>query len=92
MLFIPREPLCLVHGLRGVLGLYREYGFHPPELYRTEKNNFSRQILEEQLAMCCDGLIKEAFELWILMWLPDSCVMDIHRDDVKKAMFYEESE
>ena len=46
-------------------------------LHRTEPNNYSRQILEEQLLMGWEGLAKEAKELCVQLWLPDVSKKDI---------------
>ena len=57
-------------------------------LHRTEPNNYSRQILEEQLLMGWEGLAKEAKELCVQLGLPDVSKKDIHREDIKSAVTY----
>ena len=57
-------------------------------LHRTEPNNYSRQILEEQLLMGWEALAKEAKELCVQLGLPDVSQKDIHREDIKAAVMY----
>lgn len=56
--------------------------------FTAELQNYSRQILEEQLLMNWEGLAKEAKELCIQLGLPDVSKKDIHREDIKSAVMY----
>jgi hypothetical protein len=53
----------------------------------TSKESYSRQLLEEQLAIGWDSLTRETRELCILVGLSDFTEEEIHREYMVEAMF-----
>lgn len=59
-------------------------------LHRTEKDSYSRKILEEQVFMGWEGLAREAAEACFKVGLPDVREKDIPREKVVEAVMYHE--
>ena len=57
-------------------------------LHLSEEDNYSRQVLQEQVIMNWEGLAKEAKELCERLGIPDVTQKYIPREDIKSAVVY----
>ena len=89
----PSTPLPALRSQAGMLGVSQRIWLEKINLvavilHRTEEDNYSRQVLEEQVLMNWEGLAKEAKELCKLLGLPDVTKKYIPREDIKSAVIY----
>jgi hypothetical protein len=89
----PSTPLPALRSQAGMLGVSQRIWLEKINivsviLHLSEEDNYSRQVLQEQVIMNWEGLAKEAKELCKRLGLPDVTQKYIPREDIKSAVVY----